>query len=265
MISQKLKSNFKISRLLIFIIFLGFCSCDISYIIPEITNMQTFYQSEDKLWAHRNNTIEGAVENLKEFKGIEFDVVFSRGTDFFDIRHDIVADPSKINLDDYFSAISNPSDYYYWIDFKNLNIFNDGKSADRLFYIAEKYNIIDKIIVESKNIKALQKFVDKGFNVSWWISTFDFKLSELEVENKQAYKILQELNDIEINAFSCHYPMYEFLNFYFPNTNIHIWTNGMSGEEDKEIIEDFALNDNIKIILVDYNENFLVDKYQYLE
>ena len=38
---------------------------------------------------------------------------------------------------------------------------------------------------------------------------------------------------------------------------MHCWTNDMTKESDKEIIKKLAKNDNLKIILTDFKNNFL--------
>lgn len=51
--------------------------------------------------------------------------------------------------------------------------------------------------------------------------------------------------------------MVEFVVYYFPEKVIHIWTNGLITEENKELIRKYATHQSIKVILVDYSNNFL--------
>jgi hypothetical protein len=53
---------------------------------------------------------------------------------------------------------------------------------------------------------------------------------------------------------------YSSVSFYlkkFPNYPIHCWTNGMVNENDKLKIEDLSNIKNVKVILIDFKENFL--------
>jgi hypothetical protein len=50
------------------------------------------------------------------------------------------------------------------------------------------------------------------------------------------------------------------VDFYcrkFPIYNLHCWTIGLKNEEDKLKIIELSEIDNVKVILVDFDDNFL--------
>lgn len=241
-----------------FIILVFFNSCEKPK-AEESTSGKTgsaIYDAKtDKLWFHKANTIELANSALKEYPGIEFDVVFDAPTNTFDIRHDINTDPSGITLDSLFNNIENCNNYYYWIDFKNLLEVNLGQSLEQLKIILNRYQLYDNVIVESPAVNLLGIFSQAGIYTSYWVPQLDYPYSTEDA--KRIKNIINEnLIKYSFNALSAYYTNYHFLNEYFPKSNIHLWTNGLVTEEDKEIIRQLAEGENVKVILVDYKENF---------
>lgn len=219
----------------------------------------------NKLWGHRINTAEEANDWLGEFPGIEIDLVYESSLHVLDVRHG-VDDPYTNNpLEDYFGDISNATDYYYWLDLKNLDDTNCDTIIKRLNYIIDKYNIRQNVILEARDCELLDKFTKNGIYTSYWIPHFSDGYT-----NKDTIDFVVDIGDnllrYEVNALSASYKMYWFLDEYFSNCNIHLWTNGLESSEDKLIIEELAKNDNVKVILVDYTSNFLkpVTKSNYL-
>ncbi len=212
-----------------------------------------------KLWAHRTNDISSANEALKQFQGIEFDVVFGVNTAYFDVRHDISDTPKNLDLLSFFEGIDNPSESFYWIDFKNCTDLNVEEAILRLNFVLDSTNLRNRVIIESSNPSALSKIGEAGFYTSYWIPHFiyneNFETTEMDAKNT----LHENLGLFRFNAISAHYPMYNYLNHFFPKQNIHLWTNGLEGEQDKPIIGDLAQKDNIHVILVDYKTNFLKD------
>ncbi|MFH1320213.1 MAG: hypothetical protein ABII90_06105 [Bacteroidota bacterium] len=227
-----------------------------------VTSKPMYDLQNDKLWAHRVNTAKEANELLQEFNGIELDVVFEKKSDVFDVRHDVDGTVSGISLDAYFDSIVNVTEHYYWIDFKNLKVLNVYNSLKRMKYILSKYNINNNVIVESSNAGLLNKFYKASIYTSYWVPHFSGSnepADTVEIINR----IKSNLGKYNCNALSAHYPMYAFLDKYFNNCNIHVWTNELKTVSDKNIIYELHNNSNIKVILVDYKYNFIVEmKYR---
>jgi hypothetical protein len=236
--------------IIVLLLTMSACSKDDSLIPPK-----SIYDFPDnKLWAHRINTAKDAIDVLQNFRGIETDVYFLNDINKFQTGHD---NPSGINLDSFFDSIPFCSHYYYWIDFKNLSKNNVKNAVNEMLHIIEKYRLQHRVIVESSNAELLADFKNNNIFTSYWIS--DISNNNFPVISQQILKkeIQFKMNKYHFNVISAYYKMYPFLHKYFANYNIHLWTNGLITESDKSQIEDLTYNQDVKVILVDYKDNFL--------
>lgn len=249
---QKIKKQ---AIFIFFIIFLTSCEKDNMFNRKTYDKPTAIYDFPDnKLWKHRVNTAAEAIEAFKEFKGIELDVHFISGLNEFQTGHDF---PSGISLEAYLDSIPHRSDYYYWIDFKNLNIDNCIASLDKMKSIISKYNLQNKFIVENGNPELLAYFKVSNIFTSLWIPDISETLITSVAENQLYNDLELILSEYQFNAISAHYNMMPFMEQYLRNYNCHIWTNGLITETDKDKIRNFASKSNIKVILVDFSENFM--------
>ena len=62
-----------------YVIFILFPSNDLS--------SDGFYESDDKLWAHRVNNLKDIKSLSKEFKGFEIDVFYNKNLNQFNVKH----------------------------------------------------------------------------------------------------------------------------------------------------------------------------------
>lgn len=252
---MRLKPIRNICFLIIIIFFVTACEKD------NMFNMRTFDAPEaiynfpdDKLWKHRVNTASEAVEAFKSFNGVELDVFYISELNQFQTGHDY---PSGINLEDYLDSIANCNTFYYWIDFKNLNAGNVHLSVEKLKQILAKYELFNKVIVENSNPDLLAFFKFTGIYTSLWIKDVSETFITSYAENELYEDLEVILSKYQFNAVSAHYNMVSFMGQYLRKYNCHIWTNGLITESDKQKIKFYASKRNIKVILVDYNDNFM--------
>ncbi len=250
-----MKSKHNILFVIILIIIFSSCEKDNMFNKKTYDSPVAVYNFPDnKLWKHRVNTASEAIEALRNFEGIELDVFYISELNQFQTGHDY---PSGINLEDYLDSIPNSDKYYYWIDFKNLNELNAQTSVTKMEKILSKYHLSDKLIVENSNPDLLAFFKVSGIFTSLWISDVSDVLITSYAENELYEELEVILSKHKFNAISAHYNMVPFMEKYLKNYNCHIWTNGLISETDKQKIRTFASKSNIKVILVDYNENFM--------
>jgi len=209
-----------------------------------------FYDSEDKLWAHRVLDTNNIHDLYKEFKGFELDVYFNTEEDCFDVKHH--GDRSDLKLSEYFKAIEDFDSIKLWIDFKNLNLENTDISIRLLSNLCAKYDIKSDVIIESKQIHPLSKFKKAGFYISYWLPSFHYLKSIFNI-----FQIKNDLIEFKPDVISMPYSSVSFYSKKFPNYPIHCWTNGMVGEDDKLRIENLSKIQSVRIILTDFKENFL--------
>ncbi len=242
-------------RILIFFLLLSSCIEPIDTF--KLTTAKPVFDGANKLWAHRVNNPDEANMRLMRFYGIELDMFFEEENEVFDIRHDNDAPKSGLTLDLYFDQVFNEGMYYYWLDLKNLNPKNEPAITKRLDLLLDKYDLRNQVIVESKDAASLSLIGKSEIKTSYWVTAIKYNLEDPAASSSEAQAIAKELQQYKFNALSAHYQMVEFLTYHFPLATIHIWTNGLDTEEDKQLIRYFAKNKNIRVILVDYDRNFL--------
>ncbi|NVN95358.1 MAG: hypothetical protein HXX18_08770 [Bacteroidetes bacterium] len=249
----------KIILKLLFFTFIVFfassCEKDNTFNTKKYDTPEAIYDfPNNKLWKHRVNTAKEANEALKEYNGIELDVFFVDGASEFQTGHD---SPSGISLESYFDSITNCSQYYYWLDFKNLSNYNISSAVGEIKNIINKYNLQKKLIVESDKADLLNSFKLSDIFTSYWIPDVSKNLIDYFAEKELIDELETTLTKYQFNVISAHYNMLPFMEKYLKRYNCHIWTNGLISEEDKQKILNFSYKQNIKVILVDYDTNFL--------
>jgi hypothetical protein len=215
----------------------------------DISVDSTFYSSDNKLWAHRVLNPSDAKNLSKEFNGVEIDVFFNSKLNCFEVKHH--GEFSDLTLSEYYSQ-TKKTNLKYWIDFKNLSNKNANKSIELLNSIFIDENSKNDMIVESKNIIQLSKFKNHGFFISYWVESFHFI--------KSFYSVFEVKKNIEIfspDVISMPYNSIDFYRKKFPNYPIHCWTNGMTNTEDIIKIQEICDLYNVKVVLTDFQENFL--------
>jgi hypothetical protein len=110
----------------------------------------------------------------------------------------------------------------------------------------------EHILIESKNIELLEVLQNEGFYVSYWLPTFNFIKSTYEV-----FQVKNDLIKYKPNAISCSYYNVDFYSRKFPKYNLHCWTNGLEEGRDNLKVFKISLRDNVKVILVDFENNFI--------
>ena len=225
-----------------YVIFILFPSNDLS--------SDGFYESDDKLWAHRVNNLKDIKPFSKEFKGFELDVFYNKNLNQFNVKYyGSISD--NLTLDEYFI---NCKDYSlkYWIDFKNLNENNVNDAIILLDSLSTNYSLKNDIIIESKNIELLSKFKQNDFCISYWLPSFNLIRSSY-----QNHEIKANLLKFKPNVISMPYSSVAYYSIKFPNYPIHCWTNDMISQSDKVKIQKLSKNENVKVILTDFKYNFL--------
>ena len=203
------------------------------------------------VWLHRVDSVERAVLMARDYKGMEIDVVYDSASDYFDVGHPPV--PSQgISLDRIFSSLPGVRGHYFWIDFKNLTDQNKEAACARLLSIGLKYGIVNQMIVESPNPRALTCFTMNGFYTSYYLFP-ETKLSDMNRGQLTDYyeEVKANLMASQVNALSSDYRNLPFIEKYFPNGDILLWYL----EADKHlryyaILAYLRLRPRVKVILV---------------
>lgn len=233
-----------------------------SWLISSCNNSETlkeevFFSDKDKLWAHAVYDPEEANHLLESFSGLETDIVFDADRNVFDVRHDIEDTFTGRTLDNFLDSIKLKNERHFWLDFKNLNKNNLNASSQRLKTVLDKHKLRERAIIESFHPDRLSELAKDGFYTSYWVPHFEMNEATQERKDDAVNKVKKMLQESEFNALSCHHEMYPLYKKHFPESTFHLWTNGLTTEEDKQIIKDLHAEEQVRVILVDYKENFI--------
>jgi hypothetical protein len=108
------------------------------------------------------------------------------------------------------------------------------------------------VIIESKNIVQLSKLKNHGFFISYWVESFHFINSFYSV-----FEVKDNIAAFFPDVISMPSSSVGFYVRKFPKYPIHCWTNGMTKPEDKIKVQEICNLDNVKVVLTDFQENFL--------
>lgn len=175
---------------------------------------------DSQLLCHRVNGIERLAEVKEHFGGFEIDLVFEPTTKTFDVNHP----PTKsvgLSLERLLASIENPKDYYYWFDLKNLDSTNQNDAAFRMQEIAIKYNLLDKIVIESPKIHALKSFTELKFRTALYLP--DLQNYSEDRMFRAIDSLIPLINAIHPSALSQQFDAYSLLKQQFPNCDLLTW------------------------------------------
>lgn len=219
-----------------------------------ISEVDEFNYPDSKIWKHRANVTEELKQIEDIFDGVEVDIIYSAEKDDIYVAHGYEDTINNIFLDEWLSVLKNPSKMCYWIDFKNLTVHNASKALNKLGSIVDKYDIRDKVFIESWSTEALRKAKKNGFFVMLWVDAIsNLDNPTLDDTIYTINKIRSNIESLEPNAISCVYTMFPILCDSFPEQNIHFWdTPKEFTPQNVEFTKKICRNESVKIVLVDY-------------
>lgn len=217
-------------------------------ILPTLNNMEF----DSVIWVHRVNGI-GRLNEVKElFNGFEIDVVFNEKEVSFDVNHPPVKS-IHLNLETLITSLETPSEYHFWLDFKNASEENCQAAIERLSAVAEKLKIKGSIIVESSCLPCLQKFSDQNFYTGNYLP-FLHKMDESAM-----YASLNELaKDMKPNNISCvttEMDGFQLVDTYFSDSDKMVWDLSLDWKDEESRAKAFRFlsnNPSVKVLLVRY-------------
>ncbi len=173
----------RISAILITVLLIGSLpTLLLDQLVMDKTANGFFYEQCEKIWAHRGYSKKHPENSIASFthalelgtQGIELDIFYDIDTDDYIVSHDLpynLIDGKTLTLNEVFQTFGNST--YYWLDFKNLLTMSPKQGLDaslRLQSLTKTYDVVDKVLVESKNIENLQLFSKIGLKTSYWVN-----------------------------------------------------------------------------------------------
>jgi hypothetical protein len=156
-------------------------------------------------------------------EGIECDVYFDTAKKSFFVYHDSTA-LSDLNADSLLAVYrSKKLQSHIWFDFKNLQLHNHEASLTEMLRLQKKYNLQQKLIIESGNAALLKSFCDSGFYTSYYVPFFNPYLAGEKELVAFIRNIEKEISTYPTSAISGYYFQYPILKRFFPNYPILTW------------------------------------------
>jgi heptose-I-phosphate ethanolaminephosphotransferase len=213
-------------------------------------------QSKNKLinanknWKKGVNTIERLNALDAETAGFECDVYFDTAAKIFDVHHD----PGKstgLSLEKLIEQYQQKKlTAGIWLDIKNLDESNSATALGFLIQLQQKYNLQNKILVESDRSNLLSAFSDNGFFTSYYVPFFNpYKISRSELQ-KWVDSTSTAISNAKVDALSGYYFQSSFLNHYFPRYPFLTWVDHSSCSLVNFLFQKkIAANNSIFIVL----------------
>jgi hypothetical protein len=218
----------------------------------ELQNSKDF----GKVWAHRVDSIGKLGLAEKVFSGVEVNLVFQSGNDWFDVGHP-PAKSINLSLEEYLSAA--PADMNLWFDLKNLTLENQEAVVRRLRVLFEQYRLGERfVVVESNNYEGLQYLSRNGFYTSYYLPYL--KLDKMSKEEKAdtTDRLVQQARFSEARAISFPGYMYGYVKHYMQgrldDIDLLTWFNHKQIDvgEDAIFLKKFIRDDRLKVVLVGF-------------
>jgi hypothetical protein len=181
--------------------------------------------NKDKSWKKGVNTKEQMSQLNADGAGFECDVYFDRTTISFDVHHD--ADKSiGYSLDNLLQLYHQKKlQASIWLDIKNMDDSNAASVLQSLIELRNKYDLQNKILVESGRANLLTAFSDSSFFTSYYIPFFNpYKMNKDQM-NVWADSMASVIVKSKVNALSGYYFQSSFLNHYFPQYPVLTWVD----------------------------------------
>lgn len=211
----------------------------------------------DKVWAHRVNSIEKALDYSERFFGLETDIFYISAIDKFEVRHDL-DDPRGLYLDSLLDIVSHKNNLHFWFDFKNFSDNHADLAANRLEFLFEKHILFDRAFVESQSGQNLIRLQKKQIKTSLWLPNISNKPEEEVIDLMEMTK--ETLAEGDFIAVSCDYNRLNSYLKYLPLTSFFVWIKDLNSEDDKKTIKKLYKNELYKIMLIVYDSpDFLIE------
>ncbi len=229
-------------------------------IIPEsFTNQRTAQNPAycvqpltitNKDWVKAVNTPELMQSLDSASAGLEMDIYFDINKNGFFVYHDssnISSHSLQQQLDVYQSRKLTAS---IWLDFKNLSDSNELPALKKLIEFRNNYQLQNKLIVESPNIKNLNSFCENNFYTSFYVPYFNPYLMDETALVKEIDTIALLLKSNKVSALSGYYFQIPMLKKFFPTASLLTWAEKSSFSLVAPVFNhQLMADDQIKIVL----------------
>lgn len=224
------KQSFILSMILGFILFSS-CSSDLLNVNNEVpltkSNFCPYALGDEMiLGAHKCNDIVKLRDAIDYgITNFEVDIHVSRenGNPVLMIGHELETSTGK-TFEEYMDDLlqMKPDFNFLWLDFKDLSTDENEKIIrETLYRLDSKYDIKDRVLVESRYITHLTSFANDGWNVSFY-STWNSLVGKTEQQQREICENwLQSMQENNVDGISFDSDVYEVIKANFENAQVN--------------------------------------------
>lgn len=227
------------------IVMLSLSSCD----------NEKFSYPKSKVWKHGVYSKFDAARYEGIFDGLEVDIVYSSEKDNLFIGRDEDDANKNDTFANWLAMLKKPKSLSYWIDFKNLSADNCENAITSLEKVVDKYGIKHKVMVESKDVIALQHAKKSGFHVILWVDNLhSWNRTPTKKDSIWICQLIKtKIDTLQPDAISGSFKAYPLLCDSFPEQNILYWDTPKDfTEENVKHTQMLCREKNVRVVLVDY-------------
>ncbi len=115
-----------------------------------------------------------------------------------------------------------PDFNFLWLDFKDLNSDeNEAIIRETLIRLDEKYNIKDRVLVESRYIQYLTSFANDGWHVSFYSTWSSLVGKTVEQQKEICEGWLQTMQENNVDGISFDSDVYQVIKTNFENAQVN--------------------------------------------
>ncbi|MGB4843821.1 MAG: hypothetical protein WBP16_05100 [Ferruginibacter sp.] len=178
----------------------------------------------NKNWTKAVNTPDKLNTIDKTSSGFECDVYFNLQKNNFEVHHD----PDKstgTGLEELLIHYQQQNlTASIWLDFKNLTDSNAATALNKLIKLRYRFNLHNKLLVESARADLLTAYADSGFFTAYYTPMFNpYKIDD-EEKKQWVDSIASVIKNSKVSAISGYYFQYPFLQHYFRDYKILTWS-----------------------------------------
>ena len=193
----------------------------------------------ERILPHRVNSIERFQYLYSDFKGFECDIILSDNHLY--VAHD-PEDISSLTLSHFLEKDDQKK--IFWLDVKNLGVGNVETFCMHLNLLNDKYNLKNRIIIESGAPVLLRQIADSGYLTSLYFPV-NGSLSTLYSDSSVSSYITNTSGLISQNAFWLN-----LMNESYPQKKKIVWDVSFCTSLDSDILEKYIADTTILLCLI---------------
>jgi hypothetical protein len=199
----------------------------------------------DRIWPHRVNSIQRLRYLYPDFAGFECDIRFDAASRLLYVAHD-PEDISPLVFSDYLSQ-ADREHKLFWLDVKNLDSLNLELFCAAIQQLDQRYDIKNRIIIESADTSALIRINALGWLGSLYLPA-DLSGGLID-QNKSMVAITTFLNN-HPTLISQDIGMHDFITAHFRQVKQLTWDIRFKDALNQDLLLKLANDTSLLICLI---------------